>query len=281
MASLIRYWQRGSAAATAAAAALVAALWVAICSAAPELIWQGLRIAAGHLTRADLVAALLLGTILAFFIEPLMRHARDLARRGRVRGGPEPGSPLFAAGLGLAFALVSVGVHDALVALVDRSDGGLSAAIRLTTAWAIVPGAVTLAWLGARRRGLARLLGIVAALSGGIVGWLFAWSGPEIIDSVVPSVAILGLGYRRATTGAGRTALLRCAPVVAAVGVAWLVLALVIDYLLHLWHLDTWQIYRPGEAWIDARFYAGWSLGLALAPAPRDPAAAASAKPAA
>ena len=88
MASLTRSWQRGSAAATAAMAALIAAFWVAICAAAPELIWQGLRIAAGHLTRADLIEALLLGTILAFFVEPLMRHARDLARRGRVRGGP-------------------------------------------------------------------------------------------------------------------------------------------------------------------------------------------------
>lgn len=272
---LARLWERGYGAALAVAAALVAAFWVAICSAAPELIWQGLRIAAGHLSRADLIQALLLGTILAFFVEPLMRHARDLARRGRVRGGPEPGSPIFAAGLGLSFALVSVGVHDALVTLVDRSNGGLTAAIRLTTAWAIVPGAVTLAWLGARRRGLAQLVGIVAGFSGGIVGWLFAWSGPEVIDSVVPSLAILGLGYRRAMTGAGRLALLRCAPVVAAVGAAWLVLAVVVDCLLRLRHLDAWQIYRPGEAWIDVRFYAGWSLGLVLAPAPRDPPASA------
>ena len=255
----------------AAAAALVAALWVAICAAAPELIWQGLRIAAGHLTRADLVEALLLGAILAFFVEPLMRHLLNLARRGRVRAQPEPGHPLFAASLGLSFALVSVGVHDALVTLVNKSDGGLSAAIRLTTAWAIMPGTVTLAWLGARRGRLAWLIGVLAALSGGIVGWLFSWSGPEVFNSVVPSLAILGLGYPRATTGAGRTALMRCAPVVAVIGAAWLLLALAIDLLLRLSHPDAWQIYRSGEAWIDLRFYIGWSFGLLLAPAPRKP----------
>ena len=263
------FWWRAANTPVAAAAAFVTALWVAICAAAPELIWQGLRIAAGHLTRADLVEALLLGVILAFFVEPLMRHAQNLARRGRVRVQPEPGHPLFAASLGLSFAFVSVGVHDALVTLVHKSDGGLSAAIRLTTAWAIVPGIVTLAWLGARRRRFAWLIGILAALSGGIVGWLFSWSGPEVFSSV-PSLAILGLGYPRATTGAGRTALIRCAPVVVVIGAVWLLLALAIDLLLRLSQSNAWQIYRSGEVWIDLRFYIGWSLGLLFTPAPRD-----------
>src|SRR5215472_15149800 len=76
--------------------------------------------------------------------------------------------------------------------------------------------------------------------------------------------------HPRATTGAGRTALMRCAPVVVVIGAAWLLLALVIDLLLRLSHPDAWQIYRSGEAWIDLRFYIGWSLGLLLAPAPRE-----------
>jgi hypothetical protein len=273
MASFGSIWRHGTAAALAAATALVAAFWVAICAAAPELIWQGLRIAAGHLTRADLVEALLLGVILAFFVEPLLRHAQGLVRRGRVRGEPEPEHPLFAASLGLSFALVAVGVHDALVTLVNKTDGGLSAAIRLTTTGAIVPGAVTLAWLSARRRHLARVIGILAALSGGIVGWLFSWSGLEMIGSVVPSLVILALGYRRVTVGAGRTALVRCVPVVAVVGAVWILLALAVDLLLRLRHPDAWQIYQAGEAWIEVRFYIGWTLGLVLAPTPREPTA--------
>jgi hypothetical protein len=264
------FWRHVLVATAATAAALVAALWVAICAAAPELIWQGLRIAAGHLTRADLVEALLLGVILAFFVEPLMRRAQDLLRHGRIHSEPAPGHPLFAASLSLSFALVAVGVHDALMTLVNKSDGGLLAAIRLTAAWAIVPGTVTFAWLTARRRRLALLTGTLAALSGGIVCWLFSWSGPAIFDSVVPSLAILGFGYPRATTGAGRTALMRCIRVVVTTGAVWTVLAVTIDLLMRRWHGGVWQIYRPGEAWIDVRFYIGWGIGLLLAPAPRD-----------
>jgi hypothetical protein len=85
------------------------------------------------------------------------------------------------------------------VTLVNKSDDGLTGAIRLTTAWAIVPGAVTLAWLAARQRCLAWLIGVPAALSGFFVGALYSWSASGIFDSVMPSVAILVFGYPRAT----------------------------------------------------------------------------------
>ncbi len=262
------FWARAIGAPAAGAAALVAALWVAICAAAPELIWQGLRIAAGHLTRADFAEALLLGVVLAFFVEPLMRRVQVLLRRGQLRAELEPGHPLFAASLSLSFALVAVGVHDALVTLVNKSDGGLVGAIRLTTAWSIVPGAVTLAWLAAGRHRLAWLFGVPAALSGCIVGSLYSWSASEIFDSVVPSVAILVFGYPWAMQKIRQTRLIRCAPVVFVTGAIWLVLAVTVDLLLRLWRPDAWQIYRPGAAWIDLRFYIGWTLGLLLTPAP-------------
>jgi hypothetical protein len=88
---------------------------------------------------------------------------------GHLRAESEAGHPLFAVGLSLSFALVAVGVHDALATLVNKSDGGLTGAIRLTTAWALVPGAVALAWLAARPRCLAWLIGVPVALSGCIV----------------------------------------------------------------------------------------------------------------
>ena len=64
-------------------AALISALWIAICAAAPEFIWQGFWIALGHLSSADLVSALLIGVILAFFVDPLMGQLQDLLRRAR------------------------------------------------------------------------------------------------------------------------------------------------------------------------------------------------------
>jgi hypothetical protein len=77
-----------------------------------------------------------------------------LLRRGHPHAEPEPGHPLFAASLGLCFALVAFGVHDSLVTLTNKSDDGLTGAIRLTTAFPIVPGTVTL------------VIGVPAALSG-------------------------------------------------------------------------------------------------------------------
>jgi cytochrome c biogenesis protein CcdA len=90
----------------AGSVALIAAFWVAICAAAPEVIWQGLRIAVGHLTRADLLSALLLGLILAFFVEPLLRRTGDFFGPSRRASAEERRNPLFTAGLSLAFALV-------------------------------------------------------------------------------------------------------------------------------------------------------------------------------
>jgi hypothetical protein len=55
-----------------AASALIAAFWVAICAAAPAFIWQGLWLAWHHVTRTELLSALLVGFVFAFFVEPLM-----------------------------------------------------------------------------------------------------------------------------------------------------------------------------------------------------------------
>jgi hypothetical protein len=152
----------------AGSVALIAAFWVAICAAAPEVIWEGLRIAVGHLTRADLLSALLLGLILAFFVEPLLRRTGDFFGPSRRASAEERRNPLFTAGLSLAFALVSVCVLDATSAFVSgRADtigepSGLAAAIALTTAWSIVPFAISLAWLSVRNRWLRVPIGVIA-----------------------------------------------------------------------------------------------------------------------
>lgn len=275
MAKIGSLWRRCAGSGLAAAAAIAAALWVAVCAAAPEFVWQGLRIAFGHFSRADLAAALLLGAVLAFFVEPAMRRLHDLFARERHREAREPGNPLFAAGLGLAFALVSVAVHDALVAFISaRGAGhaepgsGLEAAILLAAAWAIVPAAVGLAWLAAHRRWLKLPLGLLAAASAGIAGWLFAWSRLEMITTAIPSLVILGLGYRRVLNVTPGGAFARCAPVVAGVAAVWLAAAVLLDILLRSTGFAGPHLYPAADFWVDARFYLGWTLGLLLAPSP-------------
>jgi hypothetical protein len=267
--------RRWAGAGLAAAAAIVAALWVAVCAAAPEFVWQGLRIAQGHLNSTDLAAALLLGAVLAFFVEPAMRRLHDLVTRERHREPGERGNPLFAAGLGLAFALVSVAVHDALAAFISaRGAGhagpgsGLEAALLLAAAWAVVPAAVGLAWLAAGCRWLKLPLGLLAAGSAGIAGWLFSWSRQEVITTAIPCLVILGLGYRRVASGPRRGAFARCAPVVAGVAAVWLSAAVLLDIVLGSAGFAGPRLYPAADFWIDVRFYLGWTLGLLLAPSP-------------
>ena len=103
---------------------MITSFWVAICAAAPEFIWQGLSLALGHLNRTEVLAALLVGLVLAFFVEPVMERIRHLLSRPphvqhiefRMHGA------LFTAGLSIAFALTSICLHEAMNAFV--SDRG-------------------------------------------------------------------------------------------------------------------------------------------------------------
>jgi hypothetical protein len=249
-----------------AASALIAAFWVAICAAAPEFIWQGLWLAWHHVTRTELLSALLVGFVLAFFVEPLMERLRGL-RRGH-SDTRTSGSALFTAALSLAFALASIALHDAITAFVSEHEqaahGGLADAISLTMAWAIVPFAVTLAWLCLPNRWLAIPVGIIAAVSPCIAGWLFAWPLHSVFTTAVPSLVILGLGYGPPA----HIGLRRHPPTVAWVAIVWLPTALLVDLLLGWFRLDQFKLYTSFNFWMDARFYLGWSLGLLLAPSP-------------
>jgi hypothetical protein len=198
-----------------AASTLIAAFWVAICAAAPEFIWQGLWLAGHHVTRTELLSALLVGFVLAFFVEPLMERLRG-QRRGH-SASRTSGTALFTAALSLVFALASIALHDAMTAFVSEHEqsvhGGLADAISLTMAWAIVPFAVTLAWVCLPNRWLAIPVAVIAAVSPCIAGWLFAWPLHSVFTTAVPSLVILGLGYhwtaRRPHVSALRTT---CAP---------------------------------------------------------------------
>jgi hypothetical protein len=253
-----------------AASALIAAFWVAICAAAPEFIWQGLWLALHHVTRTELLSALLVGFVLAFFVEPLMERLRGL--RHGYPGSRTSGSALFTAALSLAFALASIALHDAITAFVSEHEqaahGGLAEAISLTMAWAIVPFAVTLAWLCRPNRWLAIPVGIIAAVSPCIAGWLFAWPLHSVFTTAVPSLVILGLGYGQMAPQPARIGLARHVRTVAWVAIVWLPTALLVDLLLGWFRLDQFKLYSSFNFWMDARFYLGWSLGLLLAPSP-------------
>jgi hypothetical protein len=87
------------------------ALWVAVCAAAPEFVWQGLFSLFGHFTWRDATAALLIGAILAFFVEPLVERLRSFIIAQPAH--PDK-NPAFAACTALSFAMAVVCIHEAI-----------------------------------------------------------------------------------------------------------------------------------------------------------------------
>jgi len=259
--------------AASAAWALISALWIGISAAAIELIWRGLAIALQHPRWADLVSAILIGLILAFFVEPVMERARAMLRRAHPAGTAESRTQqiLYGAALSFVFAVISVGLHDAMLALIGggpqrTGDAALLEGLRLTASWAAVPVAVTLAWHGIDHPRLAMPLGILAAASPVLVGIAFAWPLATMITTEVPTLAILALGYREMRRAPRRDAFLRCAWRVALVAAVWLPIALLIDIAGN----DAGSFYGMEDFLVDARFYIGWALGLALVPLPSE-----------
>jgi hypothetical protein len=239
--------------------ALSTSVWIAICAAAPEFIWGGVLVTVGHFSRTDLFAALLIGLILAFFVEPLLDTIRRLVGRHGGMEHRERRGALFTVCLSMAFALVSVSLHDALKAFVSGSspDTGIGDAMVLTEAWAIVPFTVTVAWLSRGRHLLAVVTGTFAILSPFLAAWLFAWPIESAVATAIPALFIVLFGYAR---NKGRRNFTSSAFRLAIIAVLWLAFAATSNWATHL--------YEVSWFWIDLRFYAGWVLGLLLAPYP-------------
>jgi hypothetical protein len=248
-------------------AAVIGAIAVAICSAAPEFIWQGLKLVVAHMSSATVIAAILVAAILVFFVEPVLEYLRFWL------GGQNPshGAPrhlAVAAAAGIFIALMSVGLHDAMLAFTTagEQDGeaGIQRAVNVTISWGAVPFAVMLAWQAAAHRILAIPLGILAAASSFIAGWYFAWGLDTTLTTAIPCLAIQFFGYRRALEPHREATYAHYAPTLAAAAVVWLVAAFVYDAGVRQFGLGWPTLYDPTDYAIDARFYAGWFLGLIL-----------------
>jgi hypothetical protein len=259
-----------------AGSAVIFATWVSVCAAAPEYIWQGLVIAFKHPSLDDVLSALLLGLILAFFVEPLTEHVRRLLHARRAPDSIHSGqtSIFFSVGLSLTFAVASVCLHDAMSAFLTGRNAGpasshsaLVAGLSITIAWAIVPFAVTMAWLAVRNRWLAVPLGLAAAVSSYAAGWAFSWTPQGVINTTIPCLFILTLGYRGILVSQKPFEPSQLARTVAIIAAAWLMFAVAIDVVLGFFHAN-FRLYGTSSwFWTDLRFYIGWCLGLLLAPA--------------
>ena len=73
-----------------------------------------------------------------------------------------------------------------------------------------MPFAITIAWLTIRPRWLAVPTGAVAVVAAYFTGWLFDWPMQSVIATTIPSLVILGLGYRHMLRTPSHRVLDRC-----------------------------------------------------------------------
>lgn len=247
------------------------ALWVAICAAAPEFLWQGLFSLFGHFSLTDAAAALLIGAILAFFVDPVLERVRGLASDATHERAAK--SPAFAACEALSFAFVAVCVHEAITVYVaashsnEQASENLAKAVALALQWAALPFVITIAWLAARGPAwIAWPSAIFAVVVGLLCGVMFEWEARVLITSFIPAMLILLAGCVIVRQQWDASTFERCARATGVIALTWLVLTGLLQTALWLAHVQAFRVYERAEFWSDLRFYIGWVIGLLVAP---------------
>ena len=269
------------------------ALWVSVSAAAPEFIWQGLLVLAGHFSRQNVYAIFLIGLILTVFVEPIMERARDgrifeRARDGRIferaRDGRwlsdhrNPRSLLLTAPIAFSFGVVAVALHECMTAYLGHVEPGapqegpqegVVRGFQLILEWAWVPLAVTLAWFSARLQLPARILAAILASVWVVgVGWFYGWPPRDIVMTSIPCVALIPLGQAYVARNWGGNTFRNLAVFLAGFSALWLGGTRLLQAALPLVGLPELALYGAGDMGSDFRFYLGWAMGLALAPNP-------------
>ena len=246
------------------------ATWVAICSASPELIWQGFLTVIHHFSWTAAGSALLVGAIVAFFVEPLTERLRfmrlDVSHKHR--------TTTHATLAAFSFAVLAVLVHEAITSYVsathtaNHENDSLAAAIAEVLQWACIPFMVTVAWLCAHKtRWLSFPAAFAALLTIPLIGVVFAWDLNDIFTTTVPCTCILLAGFISKQKSREPWNLSRCVMLTAVIAVTWLACMGALQLALLL-ASRTLVIYSWSEYTIDIRFYVGWVIGLTIAPKP-------------
>lgn len=250
------------------------ATWVAVCSASPELLWQGFLTVIHHFDWITAWSAVLVGSIVAFFVEPLTERLRNLSLQLSHRHKTTTHATVSAFG----FAVLAVLVHEAITSYIsaaqtsEPASDSLFSAISVVFQWACIPFMTTIAWFcayGQRWIGLLALL--LALLAIVLVGVVFDWNIPDILTTVIPCTCILLVGFFHMRKHRDQQVLSRCVMLTAAIAVIWLISAGCLQLVLSLVALKKVHIYTWVEYTIDLRFYVGWVIGLAVAPRPAAP----------
>jgi hypothetical protein len=249
------------------------AIWVSVCAAAPEFIWQGLLELLGHFSAQTGWSIVLIGLILTVFVEPIMERARDGRWQPERRNRR---SLLFTAPIAFIFGLAAVGLHECMTALLeakanapDMPAEGMVRATKLILEWACIPLAVTMAWFSGREQRPVRLRASAAAAVWVIAaGWYFDWPLPGVVITSIPCLVLIPLGQGYVARNWNEDTFRDLAIGLAVFGGLWMVVTWISQAALWLFGLSGVQFYADGDLGENFRFYLGWAMGLALAPNP-------------
>jgi hypothetical protein len=252
---------------------LIVSLWVSVCAAAPELVWQGLLELLQHFSRQTAYSIILIGLILTVFVEPILERARDGRWRPEHRGTR---NLLFTIPIAFIFGMVAVCLHKSLTAYLGAANldpgelrEGTIRAAALILEWACIPLAVTMAWFSARRRGwLPYLAGAGAAVWVVGAGWFYGWPLPGVVITSIPCVALIPLGQMYVARHWDENTFRNLAVGLSVFSVLWLAITLLVQATLPAVGITGVFLYAAGDIGENFRFYLGWALGLILAPNP-------------
>jgi hypothetical protein len=251
--------------------AFLFAVWVAVCSVSPEFIWQGFLRVIHHFDWITAGSALLVGAIVAFFVEPITERLRAM----RLHLAHRHKTTTHATAAAFSFAILAVFAHEAITAYASGADTGEQArdslfyAISEVIQWAWIPFMVTIAWLCARKARWIRLPVLLLALASIVlIGFVFDWYAADIFTTTVPCMAVLLGGFRLMRKYPDDRTLSHCTVMTACIAFIWLASMGLLQAFLSMFAFKRPSIYSWSEYVIDFRFYLGWVIGLAVAPKP-------------
>lgn len=245
-------------------------LWVAICASAPEIVWRGLQLVAGHFSLENLYGVFLIGLILTVFVEPLLERARDGRWRPEHRNTR---SLLLTVPIALIFGIIAVALHECMTAYLAPGHGeaasGVERGFKLIVEWASVPLAVTLAWGAAQSSAPIRHAAAAGAAAWVVgVGWVHGWPPRDIVMTSIPGIALIVIGQAYAAQNWRAEVFGYLALGLVGFTAVWLGLALLLQEVLWPQGIAGMMLFGPGDFGEDVRFYLGWAIGLAIAPNP-------------
>ncbi|NEU13986.1 hypothetical protein G3T14_17890 [Methylobacterium sp. BTF04] len=244
-------------------------VWVGICAAVPEIIWQGGKLLLDHGEIEEfLISALLVGMMLAFFVEPLTERikARSWSAHHHAQGWT-----FVTILVAILFGMVTVCIHQCIDTLLHNKSTsslqettGLHEAIRIVVQWAFIPTIFTIVWfIGLKNRRLGNLLIFFASILVMLVTKLgFQWhiynaASSTIVGALASLLVINFASWGRFFYASGNYHLSISAGF--CFGLCTLIIMFINYYVIKI----DYDGLDYGE---DARFYLGWALGLSFLP---------------